>query len=123
MKAGFAKVDITPPLGCVLNGYYTERYADRVIEPLYAIAVAYSDGQRTAVTVSLDISEILQRDTDDIRRQIAQRTGLPFEAIFVACIHTHTAPVISEIRGFFKRDPDYYESFCRRICDCVCAPP
>ncbi|MBQ9098758.1 MAG: hypothetical protein IJY50_04935 [Clostridia bacterium] len=121
MKAGFAKVDITPPLGCVLNGYYTERYADRVIEPLYAIAVAYSDGQRTAVTVSLDISEILQRDTDDIRRQIAQRTGLPFEAIFVACIHTHTAPVISEIRGFFKRDPDYYESFCRRICDCVCA--
>ena len=32
MKAGFSKLDITPPLGCVLNGYYKERYADRVIE-------------------------------------------------------------------------------------------
>lgn len=117
MKAGFSKVDITPPLGCVLNGYYTERYADHIIEPLYAIAVAYSDGENTALTISLDISEILQKDTDDIRARIAKRTGLPFEAVFVACIHTHTAPVISEIRGFFKRDESYYEQFCAKICD------
>ena len=117
MKAGFSKLDITPPLGCVLNGYYKERYADRVIEPLYVTSVAYSDGKTTALTISLDISEILQCDTDDIRSRVAKRTALPFEAIFVACIHTHTAPVISEIRGFFKRDPDYYEFFCSRICE------
>ena len=36
--------------------------------------------------------------------------------MFVACIHTHTAPVISEIRGFFKRDPAYYEFFCGQLC-------
>ena len=116
MKAGFAKIDITPSLGAVLNGYYRERYADRVIEPLYVSAVAYSDGERTILTISLDISEILQCDMNDIRARVAKRTGLPFEAIFVACIHTHTAPVISEIRSFFKRDHDYYEFFCDRIC-------
>ena len=116
MKAGFAKIDITPPLGAVLNGYYTERYADRVIEPLYVSTVAYSDDTSTALTVSLDISEILQIDMDDIRARVSACTALPVEAIFVACIHTHTAPVISEIRGFFKRDPDYYESFCHKIC-------
>ena len=34
MKAGFSKIDITPPLGIVITGYYTERYADHIIEPL-----------------------------------------------------------------------------------------
>ena len=44
MKAGIAKIDITPPLGANLNGYYRERYSDHVIEPLYATALAFSDG-------------------------------------------------------------------------------
>ena len=116
MKAGIAKLDITPALGANLNGYYRERPADRVIEPLYVTALAFSDGENTALTISLDISEILQRDTDDIRGRVARRTGLPFEAVFVHCIHTHTAPVISEILGFFKRDPEYYEFFCNQVC-------
>lgn len=111
------KICNTPPLGCVLNGYYRERYADRVIEPLYATSAAYSDGETTGVTISLDISEILQKDTDDIRARVAAHTGLPFEAVFVACIHTHTAPVISEIPGFFRRDEAYYAQFCAKICE------
>ena len=116
MKAGIAKIDITPPLGAVLNGYYRERYADHVIEPLYVTALAFSDGDNTALAISLDISEILQRDTDVIRKQVATHVGIPFEAVFIACIHTHTAPVISEIRGFFKRDEVYYEAFRENIC-------
>lgn len=116
MKAGIAKIDITPPLGANLNGYYRERYSDRVIEPLYATALAFSDGVNTALAISLDISEILQRDTDEIRALVADRTGIPFEAVFLHCIHTHTAPVISEIRGFFTRDPEYYRQFCDNVC-------
>jgi len=116
LKVGYSKIDITPPLGAVLNGYYRERYADHVIKPLYVTTVAYSDGARTILTISLDISEILQKDTDDIRKKVSKATGLPFEAVFVACIHTHTAPVISEIRSFFKRDEGYYKFFCEKIC-------
>jgi len=117
MKAGYAKVDITPPLGAHLNGYYKIRVADHIIEPLFATAVAYTDGENTVVTITLDISEILQVDTDYIRGQVSERTGLPTEAIFIACTHPHTAPVISEIRGFFKRDEAYYSIFVRKICD------
>lgn len=119
MKTGFAKIEITPPLGSNLNGYYRERYADHLIEPLYVTAVAYSDGKNTALTISLDISEILQRDTNDIREKVSKHTGVPFEAVFLACIHTHTAPVISEIPGFFMRDEKYYEDFCNKICFCA----
>lgn len=119
MNVGFAKLDITPPLGVILNGYYKERYADHVIEPLYVTATAYSDGERTVLAVSLDISEILQKDMDELRTWVSNRTGVPFEAIFLACIHTHTAPVISEIRTFFLRDPDYYAKFRETICECA----
>lgn len=117
MKAGYSKIEITPPLGTVLNGYYRERYADHIIAPLFVTSLAFSDGNKTVLTISLDISEILQKDTDDIRSRVSKETGIDFEAVFVACIHTHTAPVISEIRGFFKRDEAYYEFFCEKICE------
>jgi hypothetical protein len=119
MKTGFAKIEITPPIGSNMNGYYHERYSEYVVDPLYVTAVAYSDGENTALTISLDISEILQRDTNDIRSKVSKYTGIPFEAVFLACIHTHTAPVISEIPGFFKRDEKYYNDFCDKICLCA----
>lgn len=119
MKTGFAKIEITPPVGSNMNGYYRERYSEYVVEPLYVSAVAYSDGNHTALTISLDISEILQRDTNKIRSKVSKYTGVPFEAVFLACIHTHTAPVISEIPGFFKRDEDYYNDFCNKVCHCA----
>ena len=117
MKAGFSRLDITPPLGAVLNGYYRERYADGIYEKLYVNTIAFSDGENTAIAISLDISEILQKDTDIIRKLVSERTGVPFEAVFVACIHTHTAPVISEIISFFKCDWNYIDFFHKKICD------
>lgn len=117
MKAGFSRLDITPPLGAVLNGYYRERYADGIYENLYVNTIAFSDGENTAIAISLDISEILQKDTDIIRKLVSERTGVPFEAVFVACIHTHTAPVISEIISFFKCDWNYIDYFHKKICD------
>lgn len=117
MKAGFAKLNITPPIGSGLNGYFTLRPATGIVEPIYSNALAFSDGENTALAISLDISEIIQKDTDQMRSIISEATGVPFEAVFIACIHTHTAPVISEIGGFFKRDPIYYDYFCKRVRD------
>ena len=33
-KAGFARVDITPPLGSFMPGYYKDRRAKEVLDPL-----------------------------------------------------------------------------------------
>ena len=107
MKAGFAKIDITPPLGAILCGYYHPRYADHVIEPLYATALAFSDRENTVLAISLDLLKMMQQDADVIRARIAEHVGVPFEAVFLACTHTHTGPVISEDPGFFPRDPEY----------------
>ena len=52
--AGFARLDITPPLGIPLTGYYRSRYADGVLDPLEINALAVSDGEKKAVLLRLD---------------------------------------------------------------------
>ena len=39
MKAGYARIDITPPLGSPIAGYYDPRIADGILDPVYATAV------------------------------------------------------------------------------------
>lgn len=118
LQAGFARLDVTPPLGVFMQGYYSERRATGIRDPLYANAVAFGDGERTAVAVSLDIIGINQAECDLCRKVVAQRTGLPYEAVFLACTHTHTGPVVYD--GLYPKDAGYNEMLFRRIAD-ACA--
>ena len=34
IKAGFARVDVTPPLGTLIAGYFNERKSDGVRDPI-----------------------------------------------------------------------------------------
>ena len=45
LKAGFAKVDITPPLAVCMAGYFHRREAEGILDPLYASAIAVSDAK------------------------------------------------------------------------------
>ena len=56
-KAGFARVDITPPLGIQMTGYFHKVYdrtADGVLDPLHAECVAVSDGTNSALIFRVD---------------------------------------------------------------------
>ena len=55
LEVGFARVNITPQFGVNLQGYYYERHADGILDPLYGNVIAVSDGERTAALLSLDI--------------------------------------------------------------------
>ncbi|NLD88203.1 MAG: hypothetical protein GX633_08110 [Clostridiales bacterium] len=116
MKAGFARLDVTPPFGARISGYFGERIADGIITPLEANAVAFSDGENTAVIISLDIIGICQKEMDIIRKRCAENNGIPYEAVFIACTHTHTGPEVSTGR-MFKIDPAYNEYLFSRISD------
>ena len=117
MKAGFARIDITPSIGCSLGGDYNMIFSDGILSKLYANAVAFSDTETTVCTVSLDILEILQWQMDEIRTYVSERTGLPMEAIYLACTHTHTGP---DVGGYlFETDKNYYAILMQKICDAV----
>ena len=57
-KAGYAKADITPPLGVFMPGYFKERFAKEILDPLEAVCVAFSDGRTTAVILQLDTEAV-----------------------------------------------------------------
>ncbi len=115
LKAGFARLDVTPPFGVFMQGYYNERRAAGIRDPLYVNAVAFSDGEHTAVALSLDVIGINQEECDVCRKLIAQRAALPYAAVFLACTHTHTGPVVYD--GLYAKDPSYNEILFRRMAD------
>ena len=42
LQAGFSRVNITPPLGTEIVGYFHSRYAEGVLDPLLLVLAAVS---------------------------------------------------------------------------------
>ena len=92
-EVGFSRVDVTPPLGTELSGYFHKRVSDGVLDTLQANALAFSDGTNKAVVISVDVIS-LRAYAELYRAGVAKATGLPPEAIFLSATHTHTGPVL-----------------------------
>ena len=95
-KAGFARVDITPPLGSFMPGYYQDRRAKEVLDPLEINMVAFSDGARTALIAQVDTEGISDEVADLMRDAAAKATGVARGAVIVHASHTHDG-------GFLER--------------------
>ena len=91
MKCGFFKLDITPPLGCRVAGYPTERIADTVIDPLYMRAVAFQS-EGTVILLCCDLIGIAQTAAQDIQAYVAEYVGCKKTDVIINCTHTHTGP-------------------------------
>lgn len=95
LQAGFSRINITPPMGIPVSGYFIDRFASGVRDELEVQALAVSDGKNKAVILSADLLGISKADIIHYRNEISKKTGLPLEAIFIACTHTHTGPVVT----------------------------
>src|SRR5688500_7493386 len=77
LRVGAAAVDITPPRGMPMAGYYSARAAEGTHDPLLAKAlVLEKDGGRVAL-VALDLISTTPGIVDESRRQIEKLTGIP----------------------------------------------
>ena len=54
LKAGFSRLDVTPPFGAELAGYYTVRNADGILDPIYINSVALSNETETVLLMAID---------------------------------------------------------------------
>ena len=88
-KAGFARVDITPPLGNFMPGYYQDRFAKEVLDPLQINMVAFSDGKTTALVAQFDTEALSDVVADRMRDAIVKATGVARDAIILHASHTH----------------------------------
>lgn len=123
-RVGFSKVDMTPPLGSSLAGYYSLRIADGILDPLDLIAVAFNDGENTAVVISADLCGFHGTASLALRKRIAKEADIPVENIFIHCLHQHTSIKLgvsdriynSTSSTIFEEDAAY-EIICRKFVD------
>ena len=97
LKVGVAEVDITPPVGFPMAGYFHERLADGQLDPLKAKAIVFQGDGQLAALVICDLTGVSVDLAQEIRKLAASKSGIPASNIIVAATHSHTAP-------------DYYKS-------------
>ena len=122
LKAGFGRVDMTPPLGTPLAGYYEARYADGVLDPLYLNALAIQNEETTILLLTADVLITRMDVCDMLRAMIEERTGVPADHILINSLHPHTSLRIGgkvEKGGVVVSDQAYLDVLYRQFCD-VC---
>lgn len=104
VTAGFAQTDITPEVGTHLGGGEIGAYrpARFVRRRLYAKASVFK-AEKTVCIIELDVLIISKKYCDRIKELISEKLGLPYEAIMVFSIQSHTAPFV----GHCMLDPDF----------------
>lgn len=95
VRVGVASVDITPPQGTPLAGYYHARGADGVLDPLLSKALVIESNGMCVALVTLDIISVTREITDQARQQIEQAVGIPGDHVMISATHAHTGPQLT----------------------------
>lgn len=116
MKAGVARVDITPPVGIPLTGFLNrEGPSVGVHDPLYARALVLDDGERRVAVVVCDLLALDRRFVASARASIEETTGIPGENIMIATTHTHSGPATIVLRDCGDVDEAYLRVLRQRL--------
>ena len=119
-QAGYASVNINPPLGIGIAGYFVPRFAKGFLDDLTASALVLSMGRKKIALVSVDHCGLNKDFIKEYTTLINKATGIPKDTIMIACSHTHTGPLVVEN---FWADPapikKYIEFLGERLADVV----
>jgi hypothetical protein len=90
LRAGVAKVDITPPPDAKVEGHVRETRGAR--DPIRAAVLLLDDGRTKAAIVTLDLLCSWDELVRDVRGAVSKATETPRENILVATSHNHSGP-------------------------------
>lgn len=110
LKVGFSVVNVNPPLGIGIAGYYVPRYAKGFLNDLEVRVLALSDGKNEVAMISVDNCYIPNAIGNKYRDDIEKATGLSKDNIFMAATHTHTGPLLAPT-DMFDADKDVIEKY------------
>ncbi len=94
LRVGTAAVNINPPVGIPLAGYYSPRGSEGVLEDLVAKVAVLDDGQTRAAMVVCDLITVPRHTVVEARKLIEQQTKIPGGHVMISATHTHTGPVL-----------------------------
>jgi len=95
MKIGTAGADITPPLGCLMDGFEARTSgATGIHDPLHVRVLAGEGADGTLV--AMVVAELLQVDPGVqalVAELVLASTGIPRERLQLIGTHTHSGPI------------------------------
>jgi len=95
LKAGIAKIDITPTENLYLGGYADSGRigpSDGVYGKIYIRALVLDDDINRIVFIEADIVSLSPEEYVIVEKLISSQTGIPFQNIMLGCVHNHSAP-------------------------------
>jgi hypothetical protein len=101
LQAGAAEIDITPPPGMRMAGYFDERFATGAHDPLQAKAIVLRQRNKEVALVFCDLVGISLNVTTNARAQASQKTGIPIPDIMICATHSHTGPLFDDVRDHY----------------------
>ena len=120
--AGWAEVEITPPLGIGLGGRGGPgTLANKVLDPLYAQVLYLKDAKgKGFVLVSFDLVGLPHDLSDRLRTDIVHELGVEWNLVVLNASHTHSGPyMIRSLMAGVGPPPqielDYFKSLEEKI--------
>ncbi|MBE6712732.1 MAG: hypothetical protein E7580_04325 [Ruminococcaceae bacterium] len=88
-SVGYARLDMTPSNFPILS--YDDGYANGAHDPIQMTCVAVSDGETTALLITLDLRNMGVTLATRCREIISKNVGIPVENIYMNSSHTHSS--------------------------------
>ena len=97
LNIGYGRADITPDFNVGLGGYSDNetRISSGILDFLYATCIAFTEGDKTILLITVDNLAINSSALNGAREAIPAATGVPAENIYLSATHTHSAPSLN----------------------------
>lgn len=119
LRAGAARIDITPAFGVSLDGPISKNGpVTGIHDRLHARALVLDDQQTRLAIVICDACMIGQDVFDRAKQIVQNQSGLPQDRMLMAATHTHAAPRAVHL-GTESADDEYHLQLSRKIAEAV----
>lgn len=106
LRAGAYAIDISPKqLPVLVNGGFTERLADKVVDPLHARCLVLDDGSGPIAIAVVDSCVIPLELQEEAKRLAHEKTGIPVERMLISATHSHSCPAVMSVLGTPRDEP------------------
>ncbi len=117
LRAGVARVDITPPLGVDMWGYFDRSGpSNGKLDPLFARVLVLDDGRQSVAVITLDLGRSFGPPQIAWLRDKARRQHAVAEIMLIAS-HTHSGPVIDD--SYDDGVPEWEQRALEKIADSI----
>ena len=94
LAVGFAKVNINPPMGHAIYGYYVPRFVKGFLDDVEVSAMVLGCGEERVALVSVDVCGVATSLVGEWSAAIEAATGIPADNVIISATHTHTGGLL-----------------------------